>query len=165
MISMTETTKKTNKVMIALALLCIATIIGLNISIITYYSDVTAKNKQIQTLNEDIVTLQTQIQNLTSPTIGAPPRLITLGMNYTDIRTNPSNPYLQISGYVVNVGQSKANNCTIQISAIQTGNSTAIDTAKVIDSLSAGMYEKIDVQIPYTGQPLVAFSSNLEWQP
>lgn len=120
----------------------------------------TKKNEQIQTLNNQIDLAQEQINNITSPI----PRLISLGMAYKDNRTNPGTPFLEVTGYVVNVGTGKANNCTLLISAIQNGNGTAIDKSVPIDPVEAGNYQKIDLQIAYTGEPLVAYSANLEWE-
>ena len=75
---MTQTTKTVSrKVAIALAILCIATIVALNFSIITYYTGMNRKNDQIQTLNDQIVALQTQVANGTLPTA----KLITLACN------------------------------------------------------------------------------------
>ena len=52
---MTQTTKTVNrKVAIALAILCIATLVALNFSIITYYQEMNSKNNQIQALNAQI---------------------------------------------------------------------------------------------------------------
>ena len=53
---MTQTTKTVSrKVAIALGILCIATLVALNFSVITYYSEMNSKNNQIQTLNDQIV--------------------------------------------------------------------------------------------------------------
>ena len=139
---MTQTPKMVNrKVAIAFAILCIATLVALNVSIITYYSEITNKNNQIQTLND---------QN-------------SIGMQYVDNRTNPNATFLQITGYIVNVGTATANNCTLHINAIQNGNITAINTSVPVNPVAAGTYQKIDAQLPYTGDPIIAYSPNLEW--
>ncbi len=84
-------------------------------------------------------------------------------MQYTDNRSNTNAPFLHITGYVVNVGNAKANNCTVNVNGVQDGNTTALDTSATITSLDAGAYETIDLQFPYTGQPLVAYTSCLAW--
>jgi hypothetical protein len=110
---MTQTTKTVNrKVAIALGILCIATLVGLNFSIINYYSEMNSKNNQIQTLNDQIVDLQTQIANGSLPAA----KLISIGMQYNDNRADPNAPYLQVTGYICNVGTGTANNCTPCIS-------------------------------------------------
>jgi hypothetical protein len=59
---MTQTAKTVSrKVAIALGILCVATLVALNFSVITYYSGMNSKNNQINTLNDQIVSLQTQI--------------------------------------------------------------------------------------------------------
>ena len=158
---MTQTTKQVSrKVAIALAILCIITIVALNFAVVTYYTDINNKNSQIQTLNDQIVALQTQVANGTLPA----PKLITVGMQYVDNRTDPNSPFLQVTGYVCNVGTSTANNGDLHVTAIRTDNSTGIDSSVDIESLAAGAYTKVDVQFPYHGTSLIEFSSNLEWE-
>jgi hypothetical protein len=158
---MAQTPKTVKRsVAIAFAILCVVTLIGLNFSVITYFSEMQNKNKEIQTLNSQLDQAQAQMLNITTPA----PRLISVGMEYKDNRTNPSAPFLQVTGYVVNVGTGKANNCAIRVSAIQNGNGTAIDESVAINSVEAGAFQKIDIQISYSGNAIVAYSANLEWQ-
>jgi hypothetical protein len=157
---MTQTSKTVSrKVAIALAILCIITIVALNFSIITYYTEMNSKNNQIQTLNNQIVNLQTQVINGTLPTA----KLITVGMQYTDNRTDISAPFLEVTGYVCNVGTITANSCVLHVSATRTDNSVGIDSSANIESLPAGEYTQIDIHFPYHGTPLTTFNSNLEW--
>jgi hypothetical protein len=161
---MTQTSKATNKKLVwTLAAIITILVVGLNISIITYYAEMNNKNTEIQQLNTQINDIQALINNQTLT--AATPKLISVGMQYNDNRTNPSAPYLQVTGYIINVGTSTANNCTINVSAIQNGNSTAIDNTAHTKTLQPGTYEKIDIQFPYTGQPIVAYSTNLNWSP
>ena len=161
---MTQTSKTSNKKsVLALAAICTILIIGLNISIIFYYAEMNNKNTQIQQLNNQINDIEALIANQTLT--ASTPKLISVGMQYTDNRTNPNTPFLQVTGYIINVGTKTANNCTINVSAIQNGNNTAIDNSAPIKTLQPGTYEKIDVQFPYTGQPIVAYSANLNWSP
>lgn len=157
---MTQTTKTvTRKVAIALAILCIATLVALNFSILTYYTGMNSKNDQIQSLNNQIVNLQTQLANGTLPTA----KLITVDMHYNDNRTDTTAPFLEVTGYICNVGTSTANNCVLHIAALRNDNSVGIDSSSNIESLQAGNYTKVDMQFPYHGTPLISFSSNLEW--
>jgi hypothetical protein len=157
---MTQTNKTVSrKVAIALAILCIITIVALNFAVITYYTDMNSKNSQIQTLNDQIVALQTQVANGTLPTA----KLITVGMQYIDNRTDVTAPFLEVTGYVCNVGTGTANNGVLHISATRSDGSTGIDSSVNIESLSSGAYSKVDTQFPYHGTPLATFNSNLEW--
>ena len=157
---MTQTAKTVSrKVAVALCILCVATLVALNFSVITYYSAMNSKNNQINTLNDQIVSLQTQIANGTLPTA----KLIGVGMLYVDNRTDVSAPFLEVTGYICNVGTSTANNCILHVSAVRNDNSIGIDTSTNIESLQAGNYTKIDIQFPYHGTPLTTFTSNLEW--
>jgi hypothetical protein len=157
---MTQTNKTVSrKVAIALAILCVITIVALNFAVITYYTDMNSKNSQIQTLNDQIVALQTQVANGTLPTA----KLITVGMQYIDNRTDVTSPFLEVTGYVCNVGTGTTNNGVLHISATRSDGSTGIDSSTNIESLQAGEYTKIDIQFPYHGTQLTEFSSSLEW--
>ena len=90
-------------------------------------------------------------------------KLIRVGMQYIDNRTDPSAPFLEVTGYICNFGTSTANNCVLHVSATRNDNSTGIDSSANIESIQAGNYTKVDIQFPYHGTPLITFSSNLEW--
>jgi hypothetical protein len=157
---MTQTTKMVNrKVTIALAILCVASLVALNFSVITYYTQMTNKNNEIQTLNNQIVNLQTQMANGSLPA----PKLISIDMNFTDNRSDSNAPFLHVTGYIFNVGTSTANSCVLHVTAVRADNSTGIDTATNLESIVAGNYTKIDVQFPYSGNPLTKFNSTVEW--
>jgi hypothetical protein len=149
------------KLLLALVALFAITLVGLSIAIAAYYSEMNSKNAQINQLNDQIAGIQAQIANLTLPVQA--PNLIGVGMQYTDNRTNPNAPFLHVTGYIVNVGTAKANNCRIHPYAIQSGNNTAIDSSTAINSLNPGASEQISIQFPYTGSALMAYSSNLNW--
>jgi hypothetical protein len=86
---MAQTSKMVNrKVAVTLAILCIATLIGLNFSLISYWTGINDKNAQIQTLNDQNYEFQVQIANLTT----SAPKLVSLGVQYFDNRTNPMHP-------------------------------------------------------------------------
>ena len=157
---MTQPTKTVSrKVAIALAILCIATIVALNFSVINYYSAMNSKNDQIQTLNDQVVSLQTQIANGTIT--GA--KLVGVGMQYNDNRTDASAPFLEVTGYISNFGTNTANNCVLRVSAAQSDNSLAISSSANIEAIQAGNYTKVDFKFPYQGNALISFNSNLEW--
>jgi hypothetical protein len=84
-------------------------------------------------------------------------------MVYNDNRTDPSAPFLEVTGYICNFGTNTANNCVLQVTATQNDNSQAIDNSANIESIPAGNYVKVDVKFPYQGNPLISFSSDLEW--
>ena len=160
---MTQTTGARSKAFALLfAALFIITLVGLIFVITSYPSEMSAKNAQINQLNNQLNAVQEQIANLTSPALA--PKLIGLGLQYIDNRTNPNAPFLLVTGYVVNVGTAKANNCSLYVNAIQNGNVTAINSCVAIDSLEPGTSETVSVQFPYTGSPLIAYCSNFQWQ-
>jgi hypothetical protein len=144
--------KKTSNVTNVLAIACIVSLIFLSASLI-FYSQQTS----------NVVNKNNQIASLQNKLTATKPNLISISLQYTDNRSNTNTPFLQISGYVVNVGNGQANNCTIHITAYRDGNVTALDTSATIPSLDAGADETINVQFPYTGQPLGFYNSYLTW--
>jgi hypothetical protein len=146
--------KKTelSKLTIVLACLAIVSLIGLSASLIVYWQ----QNGALQEKDNQIASLQDQLST---------PKLVSIGLQYSDNRSNTNAPFLHVTGYVVNVGNAKANNCTIHVNAIQNGHATALDTTAIINPLDADAYEVIDLQFPYTGQALVeaVYSSSLSW--
>jgi hypothetical protein len=152
---MTQTAKTVSrKVAIALGILCVATLVALNFSVITYYSGMNSKNNQINTLNDQIVSLQTQIASGRANLEG-------VGMVYNDNRTDPSAPFLEVTGYICNFGTNTANNYVLHVSATHNDNSQAIDTSYNIESIPAGNYTKIDIKFPYQGNPLISFTADI----
>lgn len=143
---------KSSNVTNVLAIACIVSLIILSASLIVY----SQQSANLTNKNSQIASLQNKLAATT-------PKLISSGFQYTDNRSDANTPFLNVAGYVVNVGNGQANNCTIHVYAQQEGNVTALDTSATITSLDAGAYETINVQFPYTGQPLVFFTSYLTW--
>jgi len=131
-------------VLAVIALFVLAVFVGIYIQ----------QNITLQDKNNQITDLQSQL---------ATPKLVSIGLQYADNRSDANAPFLHITGYVVNVGSTQANNCTIHVNAVQEGNKTAIDTTATINSLDAGKFEAIDIKFPYSGQALVAYTSYLTW--
>jgi hypothetical protein len=142
--------KSLNKIAVLAAALAIVALIALSAISYVYVQ----QNSTLQDKDNQIASLQNQL---------ATPKLVSIGLQYTDNRSDANAPFLHITGYVVNVGSAKANNCTIHVNAVQNGNVTALDTSATITSLDAGAYEAIDLQFPYTGQALEAYTSYLTW--
>ena len=63
-------------------------------------------------------------------------------MQYNDNRTDPTAPFLEVTGYICNVGKATANNCILHMTAIQNGNVTAINQTVNIESIEAGATQK-----------------------
>ncbi|MGA3290352.1 MAG: hypothetical protein ABSD42_08955 [Candidatus Bathyarchaeia archaeon] len=152
MVSENKTVKKTVSlnIVITLTALLIIALIALSGILYVYVQ----QNSTLQDKNKQIASLQNQL---------ATPKLVSIGLQYTDNRSDTNAPFLHITGYVVNVGTAIANNCTIHVTAIQSGNVTALDTSATIPSLEAGKYETINLQFPYTGQALEVYTSGLTW--
>jgi len=145
----TEKKRSLNLVTILAIIIIVALFVLSGVLAVYVQQDINSQNQ-----NKKIASLQNQLDT---------PKLISIGLQYTDNRSNTNAPALQITGYVVNVGTAKANNCTIYVTAIQSGNVTAIDTSATIPSVDAGAYDTVNLQFPYTGQALEAYTSGLTW--
>lgn len=131
-----------------LAVLCIISLIVFSLTLFSYWQ----QSSQIQEKDTQILELQEQLSS---------PKLVSIGLEFNDDRSGA--PTLEVKGYVVNVGSAKANNCTLHISAIQSGNATAIDMSKSFGAIEAGAYKQITLEFPYTGSALVAYNPQLQW--
>jgi len=158
-----------NKLVLVFAAMFAIMLVTLSFTLAYYNSEVNKKDTQISQLNAQLDDIQTQIANLTQTynnlTIMAPSaRLVSIptSINCTDNRINAAAPFVQVTGYVVNVGTARAEGCTIHMYATR-GNSTVIDSSVSINSLDAGAYEWVNVEFPYSGEALTLFSSNLNW--
>ncbi|MGD0643639.1 MAG: hypothetical protein ABSA75_01890 [Candidatus Bathyarchaeia archaeon] len=145
--------KKASNLVTVLAALIIVALIVLSGILYVYVQ----QNSTLQDKNNQIASLQKQLATPNLVSFGSP------GLQYTDNRSDTNAPFLQITGYVINVGSAKANNCTLHVNAVQNGNVTALDTSASINSLEAGANELVDLQFPYTGQALTAYTSYLTW--
>jgi hypothetical protein len=140
-----------SSIVIVLAVVTIVALIGLSASLIIY----SKQNSTLQDKNKQISDLQSQL---------SAPKLVSIGLQYNDNRTDPNAPFLHITGYLVNVGSATAKNCAIHVTAGQNGNSTPLNmTATIVASLDAGAYQTIDIQLPYSGPALVTYTSFLAW--
>jgi len=142
--------KKTvsRNVAVAFAALCIVSLIVLSLALASYWQ----QSSLIQDKDNQIQDLQEQLSS---------PQLVSIGLEYNDNRQ--SSPMLEVKGYVVNVGCVTANNCTLHITAIQSGNATAIDMSRNFGSIEAGAYKQISLEFPYSGTALVAYNPQLQW--
>ena len=93
-----------------LQLIAMVALIGLGASLIVY----SQQSNTLKDKDNQIASLQSQLGT---------PKLVSFGLQglqYTDNRSNANAPFLQITGYVVNVGSTKANNCTIHVTPYKT---------------------------------------------
>ncbi|MGO8805339.1 MAG: LapA family protein [Candidatus Bathyarchaeia archaeon] len=140
-----------SSLIIVLAVIAIVALIGLTSSLIIY----SKQNSTLQDKNKQISDLQSQL---------SAPKLVSIGLQYNDNRSDPNSPFLHITGYIVNVGSATAKNCAIHVTAGQNGNATPLNMSTTIAaSLDAGIYQIIDVQLPYTGPSLTTYTSYLAW--
>lgn len=158
-IVVTEEKRSVKTVYVLLVLVIVALFVLSGVLAVYVQQSINSQNqsKEINSQSKQITSLQNQLNQLNSP------KLISVGLQFTDNRSDTDAPFLRVAGYVVNVGAAEANNCTIYVTATQSGNVTALNTSAFIPSLGAGAFETIDLQFPYTGQALISYSSFLTW--
>jgi uncharacterized protein (UPF0333 family) len=158
-IVVTEKKRSVNTVNVLLVLIIVALFVLSGVLAVYLQQNINSQNqsKEINSQSKQITSLQSQLNQLDSP------KLISIGLKFTDNRSDTNAPFLRVAGYVVNIGAEEANNCTIYVAATQSGNVTALDTSASIPSLGAGTFETIDLQFPYTGQALTSYGSFLTW--
>jgi Tfp pilus assembly protein PilX len=158
-IVVTEEKRSVSTVHVLLVLVIVALFVLSGVLAVYVQQNINSQNqsKEISSQSKQITILQNQLNQLESP------KLISIGIQFTDNRSEPNAPFLRVSDYVVNVGTAEANNCKIYVTATQGENATALNTSAFIPSLEAGAFETIDLQFPYTGQALISYTSYLTW--
>jgi uncharacterized protein (UPF0333 family) len=111
---------------------------------------------QISSLNTQISSLKAQIETLKAA------KLITIGLSVTDNRPLLQTPYVQISGYICNVGSYAAVNVSMHV-VIYQGNVVAKDTYIEISSLSGEGSTNINSQVFYAGSAITNYNTALEY--
>jgi hypothetical protein len=92
------------------------------------------------------------------------PNLSMENLQFSDNRSNPNQPFLHITGQIYNSGNSTAKNVTISVYAIQNENTTAIEETINLEPIEVNAVQIIDLELPYTGQAIVAYNSpTLKW--
>jgi hypothetical protein len=81
------------------------------------------KNNQIQTLNDQIVRFQTKLANGTLPAS----KLIGVGMQYIDNRTDIGSHFLEVTGHICERWNKHPKNCVLHVSTTRIDNSTGIE--------------------------------------
>ena len=148
----TEKKKSVNFVTV-LAVLVIAALFVFS-GVLAVYVD---QNINSQNQSKQIARLQNQLNQINGP------KLLSVGLQFYDNRSDSNVPFLQVEGYVVNIGAAEANNCAIFVTGIRDGNVTVLDNSASIPSLAAGAYETVNLQFPYIGQALITYTSYLSW--
>ena len=137
----TNPPKNNTKIIVAIVLVGLLATAGVAWAIITYLPRPNANETQ----DTFVPTLQADLQ-------------------LSDDRTNSHAPFLHVTGTIQNTGNGTANNITMRVYAIQSGNVTALDTTRNLASIAAGATQTVDLLFSYTGGALVAYyEPTIEW--
>jgi len=79
-----------------------------------------------------------------------------------DLNCNVESGKLHVTGYVKNVGDAKANNCTLHVNAAVNGEQ-GTELSAPLDPFEAGEQRQVDLEFPFSGSGLVTFNTYLKW--
>jgi hypothetical protein len=126
----------------------------------------------IGNLTSQIGKLNTQVSGLSSNnsilkvenTALRTPKLLTINLLSTDVRSTPGSPYLHIVGVVSNVGTDSAKNCKLYVLAYH-GVTKVIDTYVTLGSgtIAGEYYVNVDTSVLYSGSALETWSVDTQW--
>jgi hypothetical protein len=86
------------------------------------------------------------------------PELVTV-----DLKCNVESGKLHVSGYVKNVGDAKANNCTLYVNSVINGSQAGPELSAPLEPLEAGEQRPVDLEFPFSASGLAAFNTYLKW--
>ncbi len=79
-----------------------------------------------------------------------------------DLKCSLESGKIHVTGYVKNVGDAKANNCTIHVNVAVNGEE-GTELSAQLDPFEAGEQRKVDLEFPFTATGIVAFNTYLKW--
>lgn len=79
-----------------------------------------------------------------------------------DLKCSLESGKLHVTGYVKNVGDAKANNCTLHVNAAENGEE-GTELSAPLDPFEAGEQRLVDLEFPFSGNGLVTFNTYLKW--
>jgi hypothetical protein len=79
-----------------------------------------------------------------------------------ELKCSVENGKLHVTGYVKNVGDAKANNCTLHVNSVVDGEAGA-ELSAPLGSFEAGEQRAVDLEFPFTANGLAAFNTYLKW--
>jgi hypothetical protein len=115
------------------------------------------KDALIAALQDELVRLNGEISGLCAA------KLVSVGLKAEDNRPNSQSPYVLVSGYVVNFGNSTANDAKIHVVLQQSGGVVAKDTYINLGSIAGESFATVDMKVYYEGSAITFASMNLEW--
>jgi hypothetical protein len=165
-----------NAVMVVGAL-CVVLSIALAYSVVSYALMLRDKDSLIDSLNAQIVALGGQAGQAPSGSdkdalIAAlqdeldglrAAKLISVGLKAEDNRSSSQAPFVRVYGYVVNVGNSTANDAKIHVVLQQSGGVVAKDTYVDLGSVDGESSVSVDTKVYYEGNEIITASMVLEW--
>jgi cell division protein FtsB len=137
--------------------------------ILSLQSEVTALEEQVTDLQDQVETQQNQILNLQNQLASMTPasttaRVINVGLGARDDRSNPSDPFLYVSGYVCNIGAETAYNVKLHVTAYR-GSVEVINSYYNIGTIAKEDSRQIEAEFHYDGEALTPNSWTMtpEW--
>jgi hypothetical protein len=157
-------------VVIGVGALCVVLSIALAYSVVSYVLMLRDKDSLIDSLNAQIVDLggqpgQTPSESDKDAQIAAlqAAKLISVNLKAEDNRSIVETPFVHVYGYVVNVGNSTADDAKVHVVLQQSGGVIAKDTYIDLGAISGESFVSVDTKVYYEGSEIVIASLVLEW--
>jgi hypothetical protein len=161
-------------VVIGVGALCVVLSIALAYSVVSYALMLRDKDSLIDSLNAQIVALggqpqgggdkdaliaalQDEVDSLRAA------KLISVDLKAEDNRSVVETPFVHVYGYVVNVGNSTADDAKIHVVLQQSGGVVANDTNVDLGSVDGKSFVSVDAKVYYEGSEILTASMVLEW--
>ncbi|MEM2130665.1 MAG: hypothetical protein QXZ70_08725 [Candidatus Bathyarchaeia archaeon] len=150
---------------IAVGVICVLLVVALVFSVVGYNLMLSEKDSLIASLREQVAALQNATARLSAELNelrGA--KLISVNLKAEDSGATSGTPYVHVSGYVVNVGNSTAENAKIHVILQQSGGAVLKEAYVDLGSVAGWSFVSVDSKIYYDkGSNVVFVSMNLEW--
>lgn len=119
--------------------------------------NVSDKDALIAALQNELALKNSEINSLKAA------KLVSVNLKAEDNRSNAQTPCVHVYGYVVNFGNSTAENSKIHVVLQQSGGVVAKDTYVDLGSVNGESVVSVDTRVYYEGSAIVTASLVLEW--
>ena len=181
---MSEKKVVSRNVAVGVGVLCVVLVVAFVFSVVSYALMLKDKDSLISSLNAQIVALggdpsqspgvsdkdaliaalldQLAEKNAEINSLKVA-KLVSVNLRAEDSRASGQAPYVHVSGYVVNVGNSTAEDAKIHVVLQQSGGVVAKDTYVNLGSVDGEAVVNVDTKVYYEGSEIVIASMFLEW--
>jgi Na+-transporting NADH:ubiquinone oxidoreductase subunit NqrC len=122
--------------------------------VLSLQNEVTDLEEQLTDLQDEVEAQQNQILSLQNQLGSTAASVINVGLGARDDRSNPSDPFLYVSGYVCNIGTESAYNVRLHVTAYRGSVEVINSYYEVADSLGRLDSRHVEARFYYSGPEL-----------